>query len=339
MRNRWVLSLGPRDGIIRKHKGFSELSAIQDIEQRSISIAKWANLFMAVAGIAAALASNADALMLDGLFSGVNFVIAIIAARVALSVARPPDRARPFGYEIDEAVFVMFRALILIGILTVAFYNAVDKVVTYMRTGTAPELELGWVLAYAAFMVAICFALAILHHVNWRRGGKTSKILETERSAALIDGAMSGAAGIAFLGLNYLKGTQFALLVPVSDSIVIILLAAIMIPQPLKLFRGAMDQVLGSGVDDKTLEELRKAITGKIDQARFTLLDVGAARIGRSLFYLVYLKAENAVDSAEIDALRDHLRAEIEPLHRSQRMEIILSEQSPYAAAPGNSVA
>ena len=55
------------------------------------------------------------ALMLDGLFSAVNFVAAIFAARVAKSVRQAPDELRPFGYEIDESVFVMFRGLVLLG--------------------------------------------------------------------------------------------------------------------------------------------------------------------------------------------------------------------------------
>jgi len=59
---------------------------IQDIEKRSLAPAKWANLFMAQVGIAAAILSNASALMLDGLFSGVNFLAAVFAAKVAVSV-------------------------------------------------------------------------------------------------------------------------------------------------------------------------------------------------------------------------------------------------------------
>ena len=77
---------------------------IQLIEKRSLGPARWANLFMGAAGITAALASNANALMLDGLFSGVNFVAAVVAARArttkpGLSVGRdtctnPTSRGR-----------------------------------------------------------------------------------------------------------------------------------------------------------------------------------------------------------------------------------------------------
>jgi hypothetical protein len=70
---------------------------------------------MGVAGIAAALASNATAPMLDGLVSGVNFIAVIVATKVSRSVQRKPDVLRPLGYEIDESVYVMFRSLVLTG--------------------------------------------------------------------------------------------------------------------------------------------------------------------------------------------------------------------------------
>ena len=52
-------------------------------EQRSLTTGMWANLLMGVAGIVAAQLSNSDALLVDGLYSAVNFVSAIIAGRVA----------------------------------------------------------------------------------------------------------------------------------------------------------------------------------------------------------------------------------------------------------------
>jgi divalent metal cation (Fe/Co/Zn/Cd) transporter len=55
-------------------------------ERRSLATGMWANLLMGAAGITAAQLSNSDALMVDGLYSGVNFCSAIIAGRVATSL-------------------------------------------------------------------------------------------------------------------------------------------------------------------------------------------------------------------------------------------------------------
>ena len=67
------------------------------IEIRSLQIGKWGNLVMAIAGVVTAYLSRSDAILVDGLFSGVNFASAIIAARVGAIVLLPPDREHPWG--------------------------------------------------------------------------------------------------------------------------------------------------------------------------------------------------------------------------------------------------
>lgn len=74
------------------------------IERQSLQLGKWGNLLMAGAGVAAAYLSHSDALLVDGLYSGLNFVSAIVAANVAASVAKPADRRYPFGYGAYEAL-------------------------------------------------------------------------------------------------------------------------------------------------------------------------------------------------------------------------------------------
>lgn len=60
------------------------------VESRFLAVGKWANLFMAGAGVTAAYLSRSDALLVDGLYSGVNFLSAIVAAKVGAAVTRPP---------------------------------------------------------------------------------------------------------------------------------------------------------------------------------------------------------------------------------------------------------
>ena len=51
-----------------------------ETERKALVIGKWANLFMAVAGLVTAWASRSDAMLVDGLYSAVNFISAIAAA-------------------------------------------------------------------------------------------------------------------------------------------------------------------------------------------------------------------------------------------------------------------
>ena len=306
---------------------------IHDIEKRSLGPARWANLFMGVAGITAALASNASALMLDGLFSGVNFIAAIVAAKVSKSVQRKPDMLRPFGYEIDEAVYVMFRSLVLTGVIAVAAFNAGNKIFTYATGGEVAPVKLSWVVGYMVLMIAICFSLAAWHHRHWLATGKQSELLKTERTGAMIDGVMSAAAGAAFLLIALLKHTSLAFLVPISDAIVVLGLAAYMIWQPIGIFVRALKEVIGEAPDDATQQKLREALDGGLNEQPFVLLDSAVTRLGRSLFAVAYIQPNQPVDAQRLDEIRDQLLARCQAAFQSTplRMEFIFTARRPFS--------
>ena len=109
-----------------------------DIERNSLEVGKWGNLLMAVVGVAAAYMSRSDALLVDGLYSGVNFFSAMIAAWVGASVLQPADRRYPYGYAAYEALYVKFRAMVLLLIPNV-IHHAIDMGWTN-REGTVAAL-------------------------------------------------------------------------------------------------------------------------------------------------------------------------------------------------------
>ena len=317
------------------------MSGVSDveIERRALGRGKWANLFMGVAGITAAILSNASALMLDGLFSAVNFLAAIFAARVAQRVTRAPDSLRPFGYEIDEAVYVMFRALVLTGIILVAGFGAVAKIIAYANGEVIAPVKINYVVGYVVLMAATCFGLAYWYHCHWLRAGRRSSLLSTERGGAVIDGVLSLAAGLAFVLIAALKGTPLAFLVPISDSIVVLVLAAVMIPQPLALFRSALGEVVGNQGKDEIAASLGQALRSSLEGSRFELLHFDLVRVGRSRFCAVYLKPEGLVGSDEIEQVRETVVASASAALASKgtiRTECILRGVEPAHAEPAD---
>jgi predicted Co/Zn/Cd cation transporter (cation efflux family) len=299
---------------------------MEKIEKRSLAAAKWANLFMGAAGIVAAIASNASALMLDGLFSGVNF----LAARVAASIQRKPDAVRPFGYEIDESMYVMFRSLVLTGIIIVAGFNACDKIVTYVRGGNIPSVKLDWVVVYMLLMMVVCSGLAFWYHRNWLKTDRQSVLLKTERSASIIDGVLSAAAGAAFLANALLEQTSLSFLVPISDAVVVIALALYMIPKPIRSFSKAVQEVLGESAPGETVERVRTTIVRALTGEPFRLLQVAVTRLGRSLFAVAYVQPESVVTAKDLDHFRKVIDRACQANLASLRMEVIYTAKLPY---------
>ena len=51
-------------------------------------------------------------------------------------MVRTPDRAYPYGYDAQEALYVLFRSLVLIGILSVALVTAGTTIVNHLAGKT-----------------------------------------------------------------------------------------------------------------------------------------------------------------------------------------------------------
>ena len=295
---------------------------MREIEQRSLNLAKWANLFMGAAGIVAAIGSHASALMLDGLFSGVNFLAAILAARVAASIQQKPNALRPFGYEIDEAMYVMFRSLVLTGVILVAGFSAAGKIIDYIGGASMAEVRLDWVVAYMLVMVTVCSFMAVWHHRNWVR---------TERGASIIDGILSATAGAAFLLISLLKGTILSFLVPISDAIVVLSLAAYMIPKPIRSFIDAVKEVLGESAGPDTIEKWRTCVSEAFGETAFSLIGVAVTKMGRSHFGVAYIRPDAPSSVDGLDDIKERINHAVQSIHSPSRMEIIFTGNYPYA--------
>jgi len=301
----------------------------QFYEQRSLGVGKWANLVMGVLGVTAAMLSNSDALMVDGLYSAVNFVSAIIAGRIALSVTKGADRRRPFGYDANESIYITFRSLVLIGILALAFFIAVDKIITYAGGGEVPELNFGPIVLYTVTVVIICFSLAAWHHGNWRKTEGRSDILKTERAASVIDGILSIGAGGALVAVTFLRGTALDFIVPISDAIVVIVLASLMVGEPVRMLVAAIREVAGESVDEGTVTKVRERVRDLLPET-CSLLQVAVTKLGRSYFVVAYIRPDGAVEAAEMDALRKELQGEYQSLLQPVKSEAVFTAESPF---------
>ena len=113
------------------------------IEQRSLRFGVGANAVMALAGFSAHVLTGSSALLLDGLYSAVLVGSSLIASRISRNVVRPPDRAWPYGYEGQEALYVLFRSLVLLGVIGFGLSSSFSTLIDWWRGDVVPPLTLG----------------------------------------------------------------------------------------------------------------------------------------------------------------------------------------------------
>ena len=304
------------------------------IERRSLLIGVYASAFMAVAGVGVHVLSGSYALLLDGLYSAVMVGSGLVASRISTNLVRPPNRAYPYGYDGQEALYVLFRSLVLIGVLSFAAITGFSTVIDYARGNSIPAVTLGPVAVYSTSMVAICWGLALRHHHDWIRAGRQSQLLLMEARAARIDALISGLTGIALLSSPLLKRTPFAALSPITDSLLVLVVSLILLKEPVQTFLQALGQTTGASAESEIVVSTRDALDDLLAGLSCWVLDITVMKVGRTAFVVVYLNPNQPMDGAAIDLIRDRIEARSrELLAMPVRSEVILTATPPFTTA------
>lgn len=304
----------------------TDISENQSLEQGALRTSKWANLFMAAAGILAACLSNSQALLVDGLFSLIGFAAAVIGTKVSRDALRDPDAHRPFGYGSEETVFTTFRALSLLALVVFAIFTAIQTIAAYLQYGEAEDLNFTVIVVYFVVIMAVCLGLWLVHRRSWIRTGRRSAILKLEADAAFFDGILSLGAGAGLLLLPFLDGTPLGWIVPVGDSVVVLLLCLFLVRTYWREFRQGLAELSGATARPKDVRAARRAVREIMAGEEGNVLDVALVRSGRQFEAAVFYDPSEPVDATVVDGLTHRLEQALEAAIGPATVYVLISE-------------
>ena len=300
------------------------------IEQRSLRFGIGANAVMTFAGFLAHVLTDSTALLLDGLYSAVLVGSSLIASRISLNVVRPPDRAWPYGYEGQEALYVLFRSLVLLGVIGFGVGSSTSSLIDWWRGVPLRTLDLEPVALYTAGTTALCALLAWRHQWDWHRTGRVSLLLLTEARNARIDALITLATGLSLLGSPLLLATPLASMASITDALLVLLVSLALLREPLLALRDALSQAAGCAADPEILRITRTVLMQELIGLQLQMMDFTVQQLGRTAFVVVYINPRQPQEGAVIDALRHHIDARCTAqLGRSVRSEVILTVSPP----------
>ncbi|MDP5218410.1 cation transporter [Ruegeria sp. 2205SS24-7] len=295
-------------------------------EARAFRLSMVANLLMGAAGVVAAVLSNSQAILVDGLFSLVGFVAGYFALRIRKRVNAIPDRHRPWGYAADEAIFTTFRALSLLGVVIFAILGAATRIYAYLIGKPIPEVQMGPVIVYFLLISATCLALWAFHYMAWRKGGKVSGMLRIEASSAAFDGAVTMVAGIGLIGVYYLRDSVLAPITPIGDSLIVILLCGFAISTYWSSFTSGLAELAGATAPPSELIKARRALREVFADWPGKVVDLALSKLGRSYQVAIYLTPARALTGTEVDRLTHQATRALAPVLDRSDVFVIISD-------------
>ena len=306
------------------------IATARRIEQQSLRFGIGANVVMTLAGFSAHVLTGSTALLLDGLYSAVLVGSSLIASRISRNVVRPPDRAWPYGYEGQEALYVLFRSLVLLGVIGFGVGSSTASLIDWWRGVPLRPLDLDPVAAYTAAMTVLCALLAWRHQWDWQRTGRVSMLLLTEARNARIDVLITLATGFALLSSPLLLSTPLAPIAPITDALLVLMVSLALLREPVLALRDALSQAAGCAADPEILRITRTVLMQELIGLQLQMMDFTVQQLGRTAFVVVYINPLKAQEGAVIDGLRHHIDARCSAaLARPVRSEVILTESPP----------
>jgi cation diffusion facilitator family transporter len=230
----------------------------------TVLLAGAANLGIAVAKIAAGLATGSAAMLAEGAHSVADTMNQVFLLTALSRSRRPPDAAHPFGYGKERYFWSLLAAL---GILVLgAGFSFLQGVHAFVSPEPVKDLP----IAYGVLAVALVFegtswiraVVQLRREAADRRVGTIEHAVETpdpaaktvafEDTAALI-GIVIAAAGVT---LDALTGAgQW-------DGVASVLIGALLIVVAYALGKQSMAMLIGEAVSRDELDEIREVIAG-----------------------------------------------------------------------------
>lgn len=305
----------------RKTKTEAQVGSVaiseSDVFQTELGMLRVARYFMlvfAVLGFAAYAWSGSSAVQIDGLYSLINFGSALIAGWLAKASLAAATETYPYGQAAFENIYVLFRSLVILALVIFALAENGIKIFEYLAHGQGEAPEYGVVVVYCGFVAAACLVLYGLYSRACKRIGNRSELLRVERQVTLIDCSLS--AGIAVsLGLVALipSGTIITSdsfnVTYIADSLVVVVIALVLLREPVSMFRKEVDRLTGRRVDHELESEFVEAVQQVLAADRgcagLTLVDAYVVRRGKGFDAHVCVTFSGSRTVAELDAIQD----------------------------------
>ncbi len=298
-----------------------------DHEYRALRLSAWMNLGWAALGIGFGLATESTAIMLDGYFSLVGFVMALVTLRVAKLVMQPPDEHFHFGYAQFEPFLNAVKGLLMLGVSGFALASAVTALLHGGR-----EVNPGLAIIYAVIAMAGCFLVGAVQRRTAQRTG--SPMLAVDAKNWLVDGAMSAVVALAFGAAWVLGRSSRADLVPFIDPLLVIGMVVAIAFVPIGILKESLREILAFAPDPALQADVRARVAGALEDFPVAMREIRMMKMGRFLYVLNQIVVGPEFRPArveELDRVRERIAAAMEGVEPTPVVDTLFTEDRRWA--------
>lgn len=274
------------------------MSALHLAEQNTLRISIAMTVVLGVLGIASGLGTGSQAMIFDGMYSFVDVVPSIVSLLVVKLLAQGTSQRFQYGYWHLEPLVMVLRDSILV---VACIYAAAGAIKTLSSGGQV--VEYGRAAMWAGILCVIGLAMTLF--VFRRAKQLQSPMLTVDARSWAMSAILSLSLLIGFAIGAAITRTRYQGWIPYVDSIVLLALAAVMLPVPLMGLWRSMRDVLQIAPGEFDLR-VHAVMDSLVQERGFLEYSSYVAKVGRGQFVEIHVlvSAESRIDIAATDAIR-----------------------------------
>lgn len=297
-------------------------------ESSTLAFSAFMALLIGCAGITATLASNSQAILLDGLFNLIYFSVALVTIKVSKLASRPDSESYPFGYSYFESLVNLCKGLLILGVSIFALVDAIAALLTGGR-----EISAGLAVIYALFATAACSLTAWVMHRSQRH--VSSPLVAADKLNWLVNSIISAAVLAAFCLVMLLERLDWRGIVPYVDSLLVMAVVLLCLGVPVRMASQALRELLNKTPDEAVAEPVRQAVARGLADIDTQEVRVRMVRPGRLLYIMVHVVLPKALHESTLahqDALRQQIDEEVRHIYSPVVCDVVFTEDDRWAA-------
>lgn len=275
------------------------------IEQKALKRGNLLNLLMTIIGIILFIFSKSKAVLIDGLFSFIQFISVVVAIKISKDIETSSRKQYPLGQYSKETLYVLFKSILIIILLVSSIFSSITTISAFISNpNQIPEVNLKLIILNGTLMTILCFALYLIYKHYNKKINNCSEVLKSEAIGANIDALLSLGTSIAFILFNVIPFLKP--LFPISDAILVIILTMFFAYQPIKLLKNQINILTYKRIHYKSEQELASLINYNYPEIK--IYDIFISKLGKFTEIYITLSLNGKFSIDELDTLRHKLK-------------------------------
>jgi len=297
-------------------------------ERKILILSALACLVIGTVALVAALLSDSQAILLDGLFNLTYFLAGLFTIKISRLVMRGDDERFPNGYSFFEALMNGIKGLLILGVSVMALIGAVDALLEGGR-----NIEPGFAIAYAIFATILAWILAIISTKGYQ--SSQSPLVKADADGWIVNAAISTAVLLAFVAVYLIQDSDYQYIAPYIDPSLVLVVVAISLSVPIRMSWQALMGLLNRAPSPEIVESVTHTVRESLNDWPVEELFVRVIQPGRVRGVMVHVVLPEDYPATELslfDQQRERTLQALKATHGMVIMDIVFTKQRRWGA-------